>query len=117
MDARNNALQEIAKRHQRPPAGIKPINYKESFGSQVFTRQLMQKVLPKNIYRNIVDAMEGREKLKEEYADTIATAMQEWALSHGATHYTHWFQPLTGSTAEKHDSFLELTGFEKAIEK
>ena len=61
--------------------------------------------------------MEGREKIKPEYADTIALAMKEWAMDLGATHYTHWFQPLTGATAEKHDAFIEWQTQDKVIEK
>ncbi len=79
----------------------------EYFGELVFTRALMRKVLPKEIYKNVIDAMELKDRIKPEYADTIALAMKEWALSHGATHYTHWFQPLTGASAEKHDAFID----------
>lgn len=87
------------------------------FGSHVFSRNVMEKMLPQKICDNVFNAMEGREKIKPEYADSIAVAMKEWAMSHGATHYTHWFQPLTGSAAEKHDSFMDWAGPTSVIEK
>jgi glutamine synthetase len=77
------------------------------FGSHVFSSRVMEQMLPKKIRNNILLAREGKETIKVEYADTIALAMKEWALSYGATHFCHWFQPLTGSTAEKHDSFID----------
>ncbi len=89
----------------------------ECFGRRVFNRSTMKKMLPKKIYANIVAAMEGREKIKEEYADPIALTMKEWAVSQGATHYCHWFQPLTGAAAEKHDSFIEWESNDDVIEK
>jgi len=73
----------------------------------VFTRLEMEKRIPREIYKNIVLAIDGKEQIKPEFADAIAVAMKEWAVSCGATHYTHWFQPLTGFSAEKHDSFIE----------
>jgi glutamine synthetase len=79
----------------------------EKFGMHVFNRSVMQKMLPREIYLNLVAASEGVEKLRPEYADTIAVAMKEWAVDFGATHFTHWFFPLTGASAEKHDSFIE----------
>jgi glutamine synthetase len=89
----------------------------ENFGKYVFSRQVMQKMLPKDIYHNIIQASVGQEKLKPEYADTLAVAIKEWAMSHGATHYSHWFQPLTGSSAEKHDSFIDWNRPDGVIEK
>ncbi len=76
------------------------------FGAKVFTHLLMEQSLPKEVYQNLLLAYEGKEKLNLANADTIATAIKDWAIKEGATHYTHWFQPLTGSSAEKHDSFL-----------
>lgn len=89
----------------------------EQFGMHVFNRKVMQKKLPRKIYQNIVNAMEGKEKIRQEYADPIAAAMKEWALSLGATHYTHWFQPLTGASAEKHDAFIEWHSADRMIEQ
>lgn len=87
-----------------------------SFGMHVFNRQTMQKMLPKEIFINVQNAMEGKEKIKQEYANTIAVAMKEWATDLGATHFTHWFQPLTGASAEKHDAFIEWESSDKMIE-
>lgn len=117
MDTRFVAVQETNKRHNRPAVISKTVKYPELFASQVFSRKIMQEMLPRDIYRNVVDAMEGRDKIKAEYADAIALAMKEWAISKGATHFTHWFQPLTGANAEKHDSFLEFNGADQVIEK
>lgn len=89
----------------------------ESFGKLVFNRQVMERMLPEEIFNNLIGAMEGRETLKLAHSDAIAMAMKEWAVEHGATHYTHWFQPLTGASAEKHDSFINwLTINDKVIE-
>ena len=77
-----------------------------SFGDLVFGRRLIEQSLPKKQASNWLAAMEGREKIEKENLDAIAEALKEWALSHGATHYTHWFQPQTGLGAEKHDAFL-----------
>lgn len=89
----------------------------DSFGKRVFNRSIMRKMLPKEVFQNVIAAQEGREKIRKEYAETIAVAMKEWALSHGATHYCHWFQPLTGLGAEKHDSFIEWAAPGVVIEK
>lgn len=79
----------------------------KEFGKFVFNRHVMQKMLPKEVVTNLINAADGREKIKLEFADQIASAMREWATGLGATHYSHWFLPLTGSSAEKHDSFLD----------
>ena len=79
-------------------------NVAEIFGENVFSDAVMQERLPKKVYRKI-EINEGRE-LDLETADVVAHEMKEWAIDKGATHYTHWFQPLNGVTAEKHDSFI-----------
>jgi len=79
---------------------------KEIFGKNIFNDASIKKRLSKNIYQEFIKAVEKNQRLSEELADKIAKAMKNWAIEKGATHYTHWFQPLTGSTAEKHDSFL-----------
>ena len=76
------------------------------FGTKVFNDDVMQQYLPKKTYAQLKDTIENGEELAPEVANVVAHAMKEWALSNGATHYTHWFQPMTGVTAEKHDSFL-----------
>jgi glutamine synthetase len=77
----------------------------------------MRQYLTKESYNSVVDATVNGSKINRNIADHISTGMKEWAINNGATHYTHWFQPLTGSTAEKHDAFFETTGDGQAIEK
>ena len=79
------------------------------FGSQVFNDSLMKQMLPKETYLAIQKTIENGENLNLEVANVVANAMKDWAISMGATHYTHWFQPMTGTTAEKHDSFISPT--------
>ena len=81
----------------------------ELFGSNVFGDRAMQERLPKDIYRALKETIEKGKLLTLEVADIVANAMKDWAIEKGATHYTHWFQPLTGKTAEKHDSFIAST--------
>lgn len=81
-------------------------NVKDIFGEDVFNDSVMQERLPKKIYARLHQVMEEGRDLDLETADVIAHEMKEWAIEKGATHYTHWFQPLTGVTAEKHDSFI-----------
>ena len=76
------------------------------FGTKVFNDDVMQEYLPKKTYAQLRDTIENGEELAPEVANVVAHAMKEWALKNGATHYTHWFQPMSGVTAEKHDSFL-----------
>ena len=81
-------------------------NVADIFGENVFNDTVMKERLPKNVYKNLKLAMTGVQELSLTDADVIANAMKDWAIEKGATHYTHWFQPLTGTTAEKHDSFI-----------
>ncbi|MCI8570468.1 MAG: glutamine synthetase type III [Lachnospiraceae bacterium] len=82
------------------------INVEEIFASKVFTRATMRERLPKNVYKEVIRVMDNGGELSPSAADVVAKAMKDWAVENGATHYTHWFQPLTGITAEKHDSFV-----------
>ncbi|MGI6009888.1 MAG: glutamine synthetase III [Ruminococcus sp.] len=82
------------------------INVSKIFGENVFNDTAMQERLPKKVYKELKQAIEEGKALDPETADVIAHEMKEWAIEKGATHYTHWFQPLTGTTAEKHDSFI-----------
>lgn len=82
------------------------INVAEIFGESVFNDTVMKERLPKKIYAELKKTIEGRKELDPMVAEVVAEAMKEWAIEKGATHYTHWFQPLTGVTAEKHDSFI-----------
>lgn len=78
----------------------------EMFGEQVFNDTVMQERLPKKIYKELKKTIAQGKELDLAVADVVAHEMKEWALEQGATHYSHWFQPLTGATAEKHDAFL-----------
>ena len=113
---RQQALHEVLDRvpnHQPRPAN----KISEYFGENVFNLHVMRSYLPDEAYDGIVEAMEKGTPISRKVADQTASAMKEWAISRGATHYTHWFQPLTGSTAEKHDSFISPTADGRAIEK
>ena len=90
-------------------------NIPEIFGSDVFTDEVIQERLPKAIYKQLQCFAETGEQMSVEVADVVANAMKDWATEKGATHYTHWFQPMTGSTAEKHDSFINPQGTGKVL--
>ena len=81
----------------------------EIYGSLVFNDKIMREKLPKDMYKALKKTIENRTHLELDVANSVAVAMKEWALEHGATHYTHWFQPMTNFTAEKHDSFISPT--------
>ncbi|RHT55518.1 glutamine synthetase type III [Clostridium sp. AM29-11AC] len=85
------------------------------FGSMVFGESAMRERLPKDVYRQLLRTIHDGRSLDPQIADTVANAMKDWALDHGATHFTHWFQPMTGITAEKHDSFITPAGDGKII--
>ena len=87
----------------------------EIFASMVFNEDVMRERLPKDVYKSLLKTIETGKELDPGIADVVASAMKDWAIEHGATHYTHWFQPLTGITAEKHDAFLTPVGGGKAI--
>ncbi len=112
---RFQALQETFNR--------KPIAVEENgrrsaiYGENVFDENTMRQSLTKDAYNSVMDAIEKGTKIDRRVADQIAAAMKDWALSKNVTHYTHWFQPLTGATAEKHDAFFETIGNGQAIEK
>ena len=82
----------------------------ELYGINAFSDAVMKQRLPRSIYKAIKDVQEGKAELTLEVAEVVANAMKDWAIERGATHYTHWFQPLTGLTAEKHDSFISPIG-------
>ncbi len=85
------------------------------FGTKVFNDEVMQEYLPKKTYQALKKTIENGEELTPEMANVVAHGMKEWALSNGATHYTHWFQPMTGVTAEKHDSFISAESDSRAV--
>lgn len=90
-------------------------NVSDLFGSKVFNSGVMRKRLPKHIYASLLKTMKEDLPLEENVAEVVANAMKDWALELGATHYTHWFQPMTGITAEKHDAFINPTEEGKVI--
>jgi len=101
----------------------KPVKFKEkgkhseNFGKNVFNYTTMRQTMTKEAFKSVQQAIELGTKIDRNVADQVASAMKDWALSKGATHYTHWFQPLTGTTAEKHDAFFEPIENGEAIEK
>jgi glutamine synthetase len=112
---RFNALQETLNR-----SAIKvEENEKRSvlFGKNVFNKHAMQQYLTRSAYESVMNAIEKGTKIDRKIADQVAVSMKDWAISKGATHYTHWFQPLTGATAEKHDAFFESINGSLAMEK
>lgn len=113
---RFNALDTISYREKKEvlmPEG----RISEYFGSHVFTKKVMQEYLAPKIYKQYIATTETGKGLDRDLADHIADAMRNWAISMGVTHYAHWFQPLTGRTAEKHDSFFTLSDDGLPIEK
>ena len=85
------------------------------FASMVFSEDVMRERLPKEVYKSLINTMANGKEIDASIADVVAGAMKDWAIEKGATHFTHWFQPLTGVTAEKHDAFLTPVGHGKAI--
>ncbi|WP_369048895.1 glutamine synthetase III [Tenacibaculum sp. UWU-22] len=112
---RFKALQETL---HRSPVIIKENKRRSKlFAENVFNKQAMMQHMTKEAYQSVIDAIEFGAKIDRKVANQIATSMKDWALSKGATHYTHWFQPLTGTTAEKHDAFFETIENGLAMEK
>jgi len=113
---RFSALESLLAR-ENTPVQTPSSRISDYFASQVFGKKAMQEFLPARIYKQVIQTIESGENLDRETADHIADAMRNWASSKGVTHYAHWFQPLTGRTAEKHDSFFTLDGQGAAIEE
>jgi glutamine synthetase len=110
-NTRKQAVSEIA---ERQPRRVERIDYckkslAEVYGRLVFSESVMRDRLPKSVFKGWQKTIRNGAKLDAAMADTIAAAMKDWAMGMGATHYTHWFQPMTGSTAEKHDAFVTPT--------
>ncbi|KAI8929747.1 glutamine synthetase type III N terminal-domain-containing protein [Entophlyctis helioformis] len=110
--ARINAVVDSVVRPGRtvewPKTGSRPAYVSEIFGQNVFTLKTLQQTLPKPVYVRFLQQIKGRQVIDKPTADAVAHAVRIWAMDRGATHFTHWFQPQTGTTAEKHDSFLTL---------
>ena len=105
MNSRRMAMAAIAQ--TQTPEIVSDGNFIEEFGCDVFGIKAMSEYLPKPVFKKLSQTMESGKALDSSIADDVAHAMKAWAIRRGATHYTHWFMPLTGSTAEKHDSFIE----------
>ncbi|TXF76103.1 glutamine synthetase III [Chryseobacterium sp.] len=104
---RFKALETLSFKNFRQDNAVEiPAKLSELFCQNVFSEETMREYLTKDAFSSILDAMKKGSKIQRHIADQVAVAMKDWAISKGATHYTHWFQPLTGSTAEKHDSFF-----------
>ena len=103
--------------NRKPVEVSEPEKRSEIFGSNVFSERAMRQYLTKEAYNGVLSAIKVGTKIDRKIADQVASLMKEWAMSKGGTHYTHGFQPLTGGTAEKHDSFFEPIGEGNAIEK
>lgn len=115
MNARSKALADIAKTVSTYSDSRLPYNVDTEYGTDCFSLKTMEDYLSKPIFRRLKDTIKQGIPLDPAVADDVAHAMKIWAMNKGATHYTHWFLPLTGSSAEKHDAFLEPTGSGQAI--
>lgn len=112
-------FQVVGEAFKKKPLEVKtpkerPAQY---YGSKVFNREKMYKYLSKDVYEKMIDVMENGARLDRKVADEVAAGMKQWATENGVTHYTHWFQPLTEGTAEKHDSFIEHDGKGGVVEE
>ncbi len=108
----------VTASHKKPVEVLAPVERpSEYFGKKVFNRAKMYKYLPADVYQKLVDVIDNGAELDRSIADAVAKGMKQWADENGVTHYTHWFQPLTEGTAEKHDSFIEHDGKGGMIEE
>ena len=112
---RFNALEETL--HRLPVKVVQKEKRSTLFGQNVFNKYAMQQYLTRAAYESVMSAIEHGTKIDRKIADQVAVSMKDWAMAKGATHYTHWFQPLTGATAEKHDAFFESINGSLAMEK
>ena len=112
-------FQAIQATLNRKPVPVTEPNIRRSelYAANVFTTSTAKHYMPKEAYIAVVAAITHGQKIDRKIADQVASGMKSWAIGKGATHYTHWFQPLTGATAEKHDAFFEPIGDGAAIDK
>lgn len=108
---------QVAQSRTTPEVDIPAGKVSDYYCSNTFTDEVMKELLTAESYEKVSQAIRSGENIEGKVADEVAAAMKTWAISKGATHYTHWFQPLTGGTAEKHDSFFDVSGDGHAIEK
>ncbi|GHA58745.1 glutamine synthetase III family protein [Pontibacter akesuensis] len=107
---------EIVSQRKVEEVSLPSPKISDYFGENVFTKDALRSTMSSQNYKRLLRTIDTGDKVDRELADAVAAAMKTWATSKGATHYTHWFQPLTGATAEKHDSFFDLTSDGEAIE-
>ena len=112
---RFNALKEVGSR--KPILITEKGKRSELFAKNVFNEEAMRQFMTNEAFESVINSIQYGIKIDRKVADQVAAAMRDWEISKGATHYTHWFQPLTGTTAEKHDAFFEPIGRGRAIEK
>jgi glutamine synthetase len=114
----NIRFKALEKSWSRPRyvSAIPDAKVSDYFGELAFNRASMQEYLPMEVYKKVLHAMETGSRLDRYVSDQVAASMKAWAVSKGVTHYTHWFHPLTGATAEKHDAFADPTDDGRAIE-
>ena len=119
MTTANLRFQVVEEAFKKKPLEVSALAERPSdyFGRYVFNREKMFKYLPADVYHKLIDVIDNGARLDSSIADAVAAAMQQWASEMGATHYTHWFQPLTEGTAEKHDAFIEHDGKGGMLEK
>ena len=107
----HGARAEMTHKHAKPLAPTSSVpKVSDYYGCNVFGPETMKLLLPRETFREVQEAVEKGKRLDLEVANAVASAMKTWAMSKGATHYCHWFQPLTGATAEKHDAFIDVNG-------
>src|SRR5215471_6968201 len=115
-NSRQEAIRSIATaRHHLQRVNFKETHMKDLFGESVFSEAVQRERLPKPIFRALQRTIKQGAPLDPAIADAVASAMKDWAIERGATHFTHQFQPMTGLTAEKHDSFIQPSSDGKAI--
>lgn len=115
--ARSKSVEVANSRENSFKIPVNHVKYSALFGKNVFTISKMKDFLPKNAYEELLISVDQGVQISHDLAEHVSQAMKAWAMGHGATHYTHWFQPLTGATAEKHDAFFEPASDGMAIEK
>src|SRR5690606_22024787 len=114
---RFESVNAAASRTALPEEKVSTKRMINNYAKNVFTNSKMQAYLPKSTFKELSKAIEDGTQISRELADVISQAMKTWSIENGASHYTHWFQPLTGTTAEKHDAFFEPDDNGDAIEK
>ncbi len=105
-------FQAVEKAQDRPKVEVNPPSNKVSdyYGVNVFNEKTMKATISADMYKKLTETIRKNQRISDDVADAVAAALKSWAIAQGVTHYTHWFQPLTGATAEKHDAFFDLAG-------